>query len=103
MQTKSKIILLVLLVMTLISCRRTYEMGTDIRHIPIISKEYEIVGTVRIESKIGKSDATYDGLLQKARSQYGNEVDIANVKIDKLTKSSSWIILNAYVIKYKTN
>jgi hypothetical protein len=91
------------LLFTFSSCRRTYEMGTDVRHIPVIVKDYEIVGTVRIESKIGKSEATYDGLLQKARGQYGEKVDIANVKIDKLAKSSNWIILNAYVIKYKEN
>jgi hypothetical protein len=82
---------------------RTYELGADYRDISVQlqPEDYEILGTVRIEERVGEKNATYDGLLKEARKLYGEHVDVVNIKIDKYEKGSeAFLIMNAFVIRY---
>ena len=86
----------------LASCK-SFEMGREMhRSIPLVEKDYDIVGTVRVEGKVGKKGPTYDGLLKEARSKYGADVDVVGMKIDKMQRGDTpFLIVNAYVVKYR--
>lgn len=99
-----KLLFLSILFFTLGACK-SYQMGKEYHRMELIPREYDIVGTIRVDNKDGKKSLTYDGLLKKAREKYGENVDIINVKIDKASKlggkGDSFTIINAYAIRYK--
>lgn len=99
---KATLIVFLALSSMLIGCK-SFEMGREMyRNVPMEVKDYDIVGTVRIEGKTNKKEVTYDGLLKEARSLYGEKVDVVGIKIDKMFKTGKpYFIINAYAIKYK--
>jgi hypothetical protein len=86
-----------------ISGCKTYQIGGEAgTQIPVVQREYDIKGTVRVEGVMGKNEATFDGLLKAAREKYGQDVDVINVKIDRAERGKkTWLILNGYAVKYK--
>ncbi|MFY0601595.1 MAG: hypothetical protein JXR03_18120 [Cyclobacteriaceae bacterium] len=93
-----------IIILTLFSCTASYQMGKEIgRNIQLSSKDYIILGPVRLEGKVGTKEVTYDALLSKARSTYRVEdADVVGVKVDKyLNGQNEFIVMNGYAIKYK--
>lgn len=97
----SNVFAIVLLLIATAGCK-TYSIGGESgKQISVVQRNYEIKGTVRVEGKVGKNEATYDGLLKSAREKYGQDVDVINIKIDRAKREKTeWIIMNGYAVKY---
>jgi hypothetical protein len=101
MKLKNLALMVALMSVFLGSCATYSPDYLIIRDAGIPEKDYKIVGTVRIEAKVGKKGTSFDGLLQEARNKYGELVDVINIKKDELTRGKRGkVILNAYVIEY---
>lgn len=104
----SSVVLLIVVLAVATSCK-SYEMGAQMNRVELAPIEYDVVGSVRVEGLNTSNKSTYDGLLKAAREKYGEDVDVINIKTDKMSKKGlifkkkvkSYMILNAHVIKYK--
>lgn len=89
------------LIVSIAGCKIYTMGGENGKQISIVQRDYEIKGTVRVEGKVGKNEATYDGLLKTAREKYGQDVDVINIKVDRAKREKDeWIIMNGYAVKY---
>lgn len=72
------------------------------RSVNLPTQRFQLIGDIRIEGKSNNPLVTYDGLLRKARKEYGPKVDVIDVRIDRVNKAlgKDKIILNAHVIRY---
>lgn len=102
---KTTLFLFSIAISTFLCGCKSFEIGRENMHtIPLVPREYDIVGTIRAEAASTKKEVTYDGILKSAREKYGADVDVINIRIDKMAKlfkKMDYLIINAYVIRYK--
>lgn len=92
--------LMVLALGAMVSSCKTFTGSSRTMDIPLATKDYEVIGFVRVEGKVAKKETSYDALLSEARKKYNDDtVDILNPKRDNY-KASQKVIINALVVKY---
>ena len=89
-------VILAVIIAASVSCASSRKVESSVElPLRLEKAEYDIVGTFR---KKTRNTYTYDVVLRDVRKQYGKNVDIANLKIDKKRKK---VVVNGYVIRYK--
>ena len=87
--------------LSMVSCgiSRKVESSHIERPLRLEESAYEIVGPFRFAS--ARKDFSYDAVLRYVRRKHGDDVDIANLRIDKFKQDGSGYVVNGYVIRYK--
>ncbi|RPG59890.1 MAG: hypothetical protein CBD51_002525 [Flavobacteriales bacterium TMED191] len=98
--------LVLILMITFFSCAPQRKIGFNASEKSIKNeiKSYNVVGNLRVVIEPG--EAKYDKAMMAAIEEYGQGIDIMNIKIDKpVLKFDNYgdgkVILNCLVIKYK--
>ncbi len=97
--------LFLVLMLSFFSCAPTKKIGLNYSEKSIKNeiKSYSVLGNLRVMIEPG--EAKYDKAMMAAIEEYGQGVDIINIKIDKpVLKFDNYgdgkVILNCLVIKY---
>ena len=94
-----KLLVMGLIGIMFVSCK-TFVGSSRTMDIPIATKDFEVLGFVRLQGKVSKKATSYDLVLTEARKKYNNDkVDVVNIKIDNF-KDGDKQIINGLVIKY---
>ncbi len=94
---KNYIILLILPILICFSGCATTDLNNSAKSIDNIKKDFIVLGNLRVS--VGATEYLYDKVMNSAIKQYGNGIDIINIKRDNRAGTGETII-NCLVIKY---